>query len=64
MEAVQWVLNNKENIAEAVIAILAVGAVIVRLTPTKSDDGIFKKVDDIVNKVLDWVKVVPNNRRK
>lgn len=63
MEVVRWILENKDNIAEAVLAILAVGAVIVRLTPTKSDDGIFKKVDDIVNKVLDWMKVVPNNRK-
>lgn len=63
MEAVQWVLDNKDNIAEGVLLLMTIGAFVVRLSPTKSDDGIFKKIDDIVNKVLDWIKVVPNNRR-
>lgn len=63
MEVVRWILENKDNIAEGVLLLLGIGAFVVRLSPTKSDDGIFKKVDDIVNKVLDWMKVVPNNRK-
>ena len=59
---IEFITGNKELIAEAVLALLAVGAIIVRLTPTEKDDGIFAKIDAAVNKVFDFLKL-PNNKK-
>jgi hypothetical protein len=56
-------VNNKENIAEIVGILLALFAFIVRVTPTKSDDGFFSKVDYWVNKIFDFMKL-PNPKKK
>jgi hypothetical protein len=58
-----FIIENKENLAEAIIALIAFLTVVVRLTPTKSDDGLLAKIDHWVNKIFDLLKL-PNNKKK
>lgn len=56
-------MQNKEELAEALLALLALMAIIVRLTPTEKDDGVFAIIDKWVNKVFDFLKL-PNTKKK
>jgi len=47
---------------EALMGLMVFLAFIVRITPTKTDDGWFKKIDDIVNKIFDFLKL-PNIKK-
>jgi hypothetical protein len=58
-----FIIENKENLAEAVLALIAFLTVVARLTPTKSDEGILAKIDHWVNKIFDLLKL-PNNKKK
>jgi hypothetical protein len=57
-----WLLANGANIAAIVTGVMGVFALIVRLTPTTSDDGFFAKVDGWVNAIFDFLKI-PNVKK-
>lgn len=56
-------MENLDLIAEGILALLSVMAVVVRLTPTKKDDGLFHYLDEKINKVLDALGL-PNNKKQ
>lgn len=61
--AIEWLLLNKEALAVVVLALITFAETVVRLTPTKSDDGAVERVGKIVKKIFDFCKI-PNNTVK
>lgn len=60
---IQFIMEHKEDLAEGILALLGLMAIIVRITPTEKDDGLFSKIDKIVNNIFDFLKL-PNNKKK
>jgi len=63
MELVNWAKDNYVNILMLLSALVAVGEIIVRFTPTQSDDGFVHRIGAYVDKLLNFAKV-PNIRKK
>lgn len=63
MEVVIWVQNNYVNVLLLLSALVAVGEIVVRFTPTKEDDGFVSRLGAYIDKALDLAKV-PNIRKK
>ena len=63
MEQLQQVINQVVVLAPAIMAIImgliSVAEVVVRLTPTKTDDGAVERVGSFFRKLFDLLKV-PN----
>lgn len=57
MEYVQWLLANYEKILAVLVALIALGEAITRLTPTESDDGFVHRIGAMLDKLL---KFLPN----
>ncbi len=57
-----WLMENYVLLLQIISAIVGCGVLIVRITPTKKDDGFFKVVDDILNKIMTFLKI-PNVRK-
>ncbi len=51
MEIITWLVNNYSSIFEIIGGIVTVGSLIVKLTPSTKDDGIWGIVVDIFEKV-------------
>ena len=49
MEIVNWVLANKMQVIELVLALLGVFSIIAKLTPTKVDDNILGFIAKIIH---------------
>jgi len=60
--AFDWLLANKEGIAATVISFIVLAETVVRLTPTKKDDGAVERVGAVIRKVLDFLKL-PNLKK-
>jgi len=60
--AFDWLMENKEELALAVMTLLAFLEVVVRLTPTKKDDSAMERVGKVVRKVFDFLKI-PNVKK-
>jgi hypothetical protein len=63
LAAVAWLKANSDSILAVLVALLALGEAVVRLTPTESDDGFVQRVGVVLSKVLDFLGV-PNNLKK
>ena len=59
---IQFVQENYVEISKLLIAIGAVAEIIVRLTPTKTDDGALERIGGIIKKILDFAKI-PNIKK-
>ena len=57
----EWLLQNIDKMAAALLALIALAEAIVRLTPTEKDDGAVERVGAIIRKLLDVLKV-PNKK--
>ena len=57
---VQYLMANKDVFFALILALLAVAELIVRLTPTKKDDGVVQRIGGVIKKIFDFLKV-PNN---
>lgn len=62
MELFKWVTSNYQDVLLAVAAVVAAAEVVVRITPTKKDDGAVERIGSIVKKLLDFFKV-PNLKK-
>lgn len=63
VEAVNWVIANKEMIISVIAQIIAVASIIVKLTPTLADDNIFLPVVKFIGKYIALNKSVnPEDR--
>lgn len=60
--AFDWLVESKEELALAVMTLLTFLEVVVRLTPTKKDDGAMERVGKVVRKVFDFLKI-PNVKK-
>jgi hypothetical protein len=56
-----FITGNADNIALLAVSLLAFAEVVVRLTPTKTDDGAVKRVGEFIDKALTWF---PNNVKR
>lgn len=59
---IDYIVANKDLLAQAVLALIALATVIARITPTEKDDGFLAKLDVVVNKIFDFLKI-PNNKK-
>jgi len=62
MEFFKWVTSNYQDVLLAVAAVVAAAEVVVRITPTKKDDGAVERIGKVVKKLLDFFKV-PNLKK-
>jgi len=62
MELFKWVTSNYQDVLLALAAVVAAAEVVVRITPTKKDDGAVERVGKVVKKLLDFFKV-PNLKK-
>jgi len=62
MNMIQFLQENYAQIGQLLVAIGAVAEIIVRLTPTKSDDGALERAGHIIKKVMDFLKI-PNIKK-
>lgn len=62
-DIIKFLESHMNDIAEAILLLLAMLSIIFRLTPTEKDDGFLAKVDMWVNKIFDFFKL-PNNLKK
>lgn len=63
MDLIALLKANGGNLAELLLALLVVAELVVRLTPTKSDDGAVERVGAIIRKCLDWLGL-PNAKKE
>lgn len=57
-----WLMENYGDLAALLLALLGVGEIVVRLTPTQKDDGMMERIGSFVRKVLDLLKM-PNLKK-
>lgn len=63
-EIFSYIMTHGPAIASILLAIIAVAEMIVRLTPTKKDDGAVQRIGGVIRKLIDYAKVVfPNNKK-
>lgn len=62
MQSIQFVQANYLEIIKVLGAILAVGQIVVRLTPTIKDDGFLTRIGKAYDSVCDFLKI-PNNSK-
>ena len=62
MEIFKWLTANYQDVLLSLAAVVAAAEVIVRITPTKKDDGAVERVGSVVRKLLDFFKV-PNVKK-
>lgn len=63
MQIVQWILANYPDVMLAMVGIVGAAEIIVRLTPTKKDDGFVERIGSVIRKVMDFLKI-PNPKSK
>ena len=63
MEVLTWIKDHYQDVISIIAGFMVVAGLIVRLTPTEKDDGVFATVDKYWNKLLDFLKV-PNVKKK
>jgi hypothetical protein len=54
LELKDWFMANWQDMVYGVLLLVLVGEVIVRLTPTKSDDGFIFRVGKYMDQLLKW----------
>lgn len=59
---IEFIIQHKDLLAETVLALIALGSLVVRLTKTETDDGLLHKIDIVVNKIFDFLKL-PNRKK-
>lgn len=59
---IEFLIENKEEIALLLLTLISVAEMVVRLTPTVKDDGAVERVGAIIRKVLDFFKI-PNVKK-
>ncbi len=55
--------ENRGEVAQGLLALLAVAEIVVRLTPTKKDDGAVERLGSWIRRTLGWMRV-PNARKQ
>lgn len=58
-----WLKDNGMELVAALMAALTLAEVVVRLTPTKKDDGVVERIGAGLRKALD-VLGIPNRRKE
>lgn len=58
-----FLVANQIELVGVVMGMLAVAELIVRMTPTKKDDGFVQRIGNVIKKALDIVKI-PNVIKK
>ena len=54
-DLIKWIVDSKEELAALLLAIIAVGEIVTRLTPTTSDDGFVERIGGFIKKALDAI---------
>ena len=60
---IPWLMNNYVELFMVLGAVIAAAESIVRLTPTKADDGAVERIGNLLRRVMDFLKI-PNNVKK
>lgn len=59
---ITFLLENLDKISALILTLLTVAELVVRLTPTKNDDGAVERAGKFIKKALDFLKV-PNLKK-
>jgi C4-type Zn-finger protein len=62
MPVIQFITENYDQILIAVAGLIASAEVIVRMTPTKKDDGFVTRIGGVIDRVMDALSV-PNSKK-
>ena len=46
---IQYIIDNKEGIIQAITAVIAAASAIAALTPTPKDEGVIRKISRIID---------------
>lgn len=60
MDMIKWVMENYVEMLIALGSLTAALEIIVRLTPTKTDDGFLQRFGGMLKQLMDALKI-PNN---
>ena len=55
----QWIVANYVNVFLALAALVGVAELVVRFTPTKTDDGAVERIGAVIRKIMNFLKI-PN----
>ena len=63
MVVINWLLANYVELLLTISAVVGAAEAVVRLTPTKADDGAVERIGKVVRQILDFLKI-PNVKKK
>ena len=63
MSLIKWLMANYVELMLALSAVIAGAEAIVRLTPTKADDGAVERIGKIFRQIMDFLRI-PNLKKK
>lgn len=58
-----WVINNYVELFGVLGLFLALAEGVVRLTPTKADDGAVERIGKLIRQIMDLLRI-PNMKKK
>lgn len=59
----EWLNAHYLELGAAVLGLYAFAEIVVRFTPTKTDDTILERVGKVLKKIMDFAKI-PNNLKE
>jgi len=62
MSIINWIMANYINIFLVLSGLVGVAEMVVRLTPTKADDGAVERIGKILRSIMDFLKI-PNIKK-
>lgn len=62
MAVLVWIKDHYGEIFALIFSMLGVAEVIVRLTPTKKDDGAVQRIGEVIKNIMDFLKI-PNVKK-
>lgn len=62
VETGRWIVGHYMELGAIALAILGLGEMIVRLTPTEKDDGLVERFGFYIRKALDFLRI-PNVKK-
>ena len=62
-ELFNFLLSNYQSIFSILLALVGVAEIVVRLTPSKEDDGAVERVGKLIRQFMDLLRI-PNVKKK
>ena len=56
IEIINWIMSNKVEVIQLILALIGAASIIVKLTPTPKDDVVLGKIKNFISK---WIALNP-----